>query len=56
MEEQKTEEIHKSDEVQEHKPSGSRRDDNTVFIGKKGTMGYVLAVVLNSIMVLKKFV
>jgi DNA-binding protein len=22
-----------------------RRDDNTVFIGKKGTMGYVLAVV-----------
>ncbi|MFH2106466.1 MAG: DNA-binding protein Alba [Candidatus Micrarchaeota archaeon] len=22
-----------------------RKDDNTVFIGKKGTMGYVLAVV-----------
>lgn len=22
-----------------------RRDDNTVFVGKKGTMGYVLAVV-----------
>ena len=25
--------------------SAHRRDDNTVFIGKKGTMGYVLAVV-----------
>jgi DNA-binding protein len=26
------------------RPDG-RRDDNTVFVGKKGTMGYVLAVV-----------
>jgi DNA-binding protein len=26
-------------------PREHRRDDNTVFVGKKGTMGYVLAVV-----------
>lgn len=24
---------------------GMKRDDNTVYVGKKGTMGYVLAVV-----------
>ncbi|MBU0532121.1 DNA-binding protein Alba [Candidatus Micrarchaeota archaeon] len=29
----------------EEKPPERRRDDNTVYIGKKGTMGYVLAVV-----------
>lgn len=28
----------------EHKPA-ERREPNTVFVGKKGTMGYVLAVV-----------
>jgi archaea-specific DNA-binding protein len=26
-------------------PGERRRDDNTVYVGKKGTMGYVLAVV-----------
>jgi len=26
-------------------PQERRRDDNTVYVGKKGTMGYVLAVV-----------
>lgn len=26
-------------------PRERRRDDNTVYVGKKGTMGYVLAVV-----------
>lgn len=26
-------------------PPARRRDDNTVYVGKKGTMGYVLAVV-----------
>jgi DNA-binding protein len=26
-------------------PHERRRDDNTVYVGKKGTMGYVLAVV-----------
>jgi DNA-binding protein len=26
-------------------PAGRPRDDNTVYVGKKGTMGYVLAVV-----------
>jgi DNA-binding protein len=26
-------------------PTERRRDDNTVYVGKKGTMGYVLAVV-----------
>jgi DNA-binding protein len=26
-------------------PRQMRRDDNTVYVGKKGTMGYVLAVV-----------
>jgi archaea-specific DNA-binding protein len=26
-------------------PAERRRDDNTVYVGKKGTMGYVLAVV-----------
>ena len=26
-------------------PKERRRDDNTVYVGKKGTMGYVLAVV-----------
>jgi DNA-binding protein len=26
-------------------PAGARRDGNTVFVGKKSTMGYVLAVV-----------
>jgi archaea-specific DNA-binding protein len=26
-------------------PEPRRRDDNTVYVGKKGTMGYVLAVV-----------
>lgn len=26
-------------------PQPRRRDDNTVYVGKKGTMGYVLAVV-----------
>lgn len=29
----------------EETPVMRKRDDNTVFIGKKGTMGYVLAVV-----------
>ncbi len=26
-------------------PTERRKDDNTVYVGKKGTMGYVLAVV-----------
>ncbi len=29
----------------ERVPAQRRRDDNTVYVGKKGTMGYVLAVV-----------
>ncbi len=55
MEEQNvgaTEEQHDAQEGQEEQPkevaehSGEKRaDGNTVFIGKKGTMGYVLAVV-----------
>ncbi len=32
-------------EVPEAMPKERRRDDNTVYVGKKGTMGYVLAVV-----------
>lgn len=40
MEEQNAEEK----PVEGHKMP-AKRDDNTVFIGKKGTMGYVLAVV-----------
>ena len=41
MDEQKTEETR----VEEQKVSPVKREDNTVFVGKKGTMGYVLAVV-----------
>jgi DNA-binding protein len=46
MEEQKTE-MQNPEETQPQKPEEAvrRRDENTVFIGKKGTMGYVLAVV-----------
>jgi len=46
MEEQKTE-MQEPEETQPQKPEEAvrRRDENTVFIGKKGTMGYVLAVV-----------
>jgi archaea-specific DNA-binding protein len=29
----------------ENRPIERRRDDNTIYVGKKGTMGYVLAVV-----------
>jgi len=44
MEEHKTEETGQmEDKATTHQTS--KRDDNTVFIGKKGTMGYVLAVV-----------
>ena len=32
-------------EEQPKTQSAPKRDDNTVFVGKKGTMGYVLAVV-----------
>ncbi len=46
MEEQKTEETQKETQMEKAEaPTGARREDNTVFIGKKGTMGYVLAVV-----------
>lgn len=53
IEEQKPEaaEVQKPVEEKAETPAQSaevrapRRDDNTVFIGKKGTMGYVLAVV-----------
>jgi len=53
IEEQKPEaaEVQKPVEDRPEAPAPSaeapapRRDDNTVFIGKKGTMGYVLAVV-----------
>jgi DNA-binding protein len=44
MEEQKTEET-RVEEQKEAEPKAQRREDNTVFVGKKGTMGYVLAVV-----------
>jgi len=32
-------------EIKTEKPTGFKADDNTVFVGKKGAMGYVLAVV-----------
>lgn len=44
MEEQKTEAT-QTEAQKTEEPTAERRDENTVFIGKKGTMGYVLAVV-----------
>lgn len=34
-------------EPHKERPSEPRKDDNVVYIGKKGLMGYVLAVVTN---------
>jgi DNA-binding protein len=44
MEEQEIEEMGPSEPMETAK-APPRRDDNTVYVGKKGTMGYVLAVV-----------
>ena len=49
MEEEKTEmqkpEGTQMEEQKTEQPTAVKADENTVFIGKKGTMGYVLAVV-----------
>ncbi len=42
MEEEKKEEVR---ETKEAPAKERRKDDNVVFVGKKGAMGYVLAVV-----------
>ena len=34
-----------TEQMEPKAPIERRRDDNTVYVGKKGTMGYVLAVV-----------
>ncbi|NYZ74118.1 DNA-binding protein Alba [Candidatus Micrarchaeota archaeon] len=38
-------EIAAPEEIVAREPKHRTREDNTVFVGKKGTMGYVLAVV-----------
>jgi DNA-binding protein len=35
----------RTEEMPANEPKSVRRDNSTVYIGKKGTMGYVLAVV-----------
>lgn len=46
MGEQETQPIEQpKEEPKEATPAERKRDDTTVFVGKKGTMGYVLAVV-----------
>lgn len=47
MEEEKKEEVMETKEAPAEAPQARRggRDDNVVFVGKKGAMGYVLAVV-----------
>lgn len=44
-EEEKKEEVTEAKEAPAATPAKGGRDDNVVFVGKKGAMGYVLAVV-----------